>query len=145
MKDIVVYIAFAIELLFIGYLFYCAYENHRTPMYKPRKDKKYLTMDEYKDKLISYILNAPKKDGEYIISSATILEMAKEELIKKGMVVKELTQEEKNAFKNQLMEYFQRAEQKKSPTNYWYLLNAESIFDMAKDVLIKQDAKKYDN
>lgn len=40
MKDIVIYIAFAIELLFIGYLFYCAYENHRTPMYKPKKDKK---------------------------------------------------------------------------------------------------------
>ena len=39
MKDIVIYIAFAIELLFIGYLFYCAYENHRTPMYKPKKDR----------------------------------------------------------------------------------------------------------
>lgn len=40
MKDIVIYIALAIELLFIGYLFCCAYKNHRTPMYKPKKDKK---------------------------------------------------------------------------------------------------------
>lgn len=40
MKDMVIYIAFAIELLFIGYLFYCAYCVNRTPMYKPKKDKK---------------------------------------------------------------------------------------------------------
>ena len=40
MKDIVIYIAFAIELLFIGYLFYCAYYVNRTPMYKTKKDKK---------------------------------------------------------------------------------------------------------
>ena len=40
MKDIVIYFAFAIELLFIGYLFYCAYYVNRTPMYKPKKDKK---------------------------------------------------------------------------------------------------------
>lgn len=46
MKDIVIYIAFAIELLFIGYLFYCAYENNRTPMYKPKKDKRRKTMIE---------------------------------------------------------------------------------------------------
>lgn len=48
MKDIVIYIAFAIELLFIGYLFYCAYENHRTPMYKPKKDRKEKKVKEMK-------------------------------------------------------------------------------------------------
>lgn len=101
------------------------------------KDKKDLTMDEYKDKLISYLLNAPEKDGQYIISSETILEMVRKEFIKRGVALEELTLEEKADFKNRLTEYFKRAEQKKSPTNYWYLLNVESIFDMAKDVLIK--------
>lgn len=97
---------------------------------------------EYNDKLISYILDAPKKDGQYIISSETILEMAREELIKRGVALEELTPEEKADFKNRLREYFKRAEQKKSPTNYWYLLNAESIFEIAKYVLIKQEAKQ---
>lgn len=46
MKDIVIYIALAIELLFIGYLFYCAYYVHRTPMYKPKKEKRRKTMIE---------------------------------------------------------------------------------------------------
>lgn len=97
---------------------------------------------KYKDKLISYLLDAPKKDGQYIISSETILEMAREELIKRGVALEELTPEEKADFKNRLTEYFKRAEQKKSPTNYWYLLNAESIFEIAKDVLIKQEDKQ---
>ena len=109
--------------------------------YKPKKDKN-LTMDEYKEKLISYILDAPKKDGQYIISSETILEMAREELIKRGVALEELTPEEKADFKNRLTEYFKRAEKKKSPTNYRYLLNSESILEIAKDVLIKQEAKK---
>jgi hypothetical protein len=102
-----------------------------------------MTQSDVKTKLIDYLLNAPKKDGQYVISSKTILEMAKEELIKRGELVD--TETIQNAalseFKDQLTDYFQRSLQKKSPTNYWYLLSAESILEMAKDELIKEDKK----
>ena len=40
MKDIWIYIMLGIELLFIGLLFYIAYENNSSPMYKPKKKSK---------------------------------------------------------------------------------------------------------
>ena len=68
MKDIVIYIAFAIELLFIGYLFYCAYENHRIPMYKPKKEKRRKTMiEELEHQYISHDIGNGGPTKEEII------------------------------------------------------------------------------
>lgn len=100
-----------------------------------------MAQSDFKTQLTEYLLNAPKKDGQYVISSETILEMAKEELIKRGELVDTDTiqKEQYFEFKDQLTDYFQRSLQKKSPTNYWYLLSAESILKMAKDELIKEN------
>lgn len=92
----------------------------------------------FNTQLADFLLNAPNKDGQYVISSKTILEMAKEELIKRGELVDTTIQKEQySEFKDQLTEHFQTNSKKKSPTNYWYLINSESILEMAKDILIK--------
>lgn len=102
-----------------------------------------MAQSNFYTQLTDYLLNAPNKDGQYVISSKTILEMAKEELIKRGELVDTDTiqKEQYSKFKDQLTEHFQRNSQKKSPTNYWYLINAESILEMAKDILIKEEKK----
>lgn len=74
MKDVVIYIAFAIELLFIGYLFYCAFYVNRTPMYKPKKDKKAKGKEMSKNLYKDYYdaMNAPDADEWAIERAKTI-------------------------------------------------------------------------
>lgn len=100
-------------------------------------------MRNFYDKLVDYLLGSQKKEGKYVIKSETVLEMAKEELIARGDVVPKEPERNLNAsseFKDRLAEYFERNVRKKSQTNYWYLINTESILEMAKEELLKRGA-----
>lgn len=62
-----------------------------------QKEQKPVETSDFKTKLAEYLQNNSPKDGQYVISSESILEMAKEELIKRGELQKpaEWSEEEK--------------------------------------------------
>ena len=56
--------------------------------FEKQKEQKPVETSDFKTKLAEYLQNNSPKDGQYVISSESILEMAKEELLKRGVVQK---------------------------------------------------------